>query len=278
MYIYGRQLMGSPSGAASNRRHHGRIAGRFGGLPAAGAISVVELGLAVLTSAKDLLFSGGVSAEPATARYVHSNTPTDLPIRTKILEFEIIVHHPRFLIGAQSFWFRLEFQYNGYDLLNVSVIFLRDKSSSLPSSTFTLRFHPMEGSLPADPVAKIMFQISGAWDPIGRGDISHWGKLLVEANGRVSFSMDSEKNWVRAGSIKELSDSGPPLSKQVETFLDVFFPQPGSDIVMPGTEEEIVGWYRRLPQNTREQIQAGSIPIQIYGYASRTGSVTKNRE
>lgn len=275
MYFYDRGLTGTPSETV-------------GITP----VDAVGLGIAVLQLIAPKVWDGGFKTTSTPADFMHPNTPKDIPWRSAEVEFEIKASRPNTNLASiaflapkvESFWFRLSFRYNGHDLRDVQIVPLKDRSSAMHSSTFDITFFPVIHGSNTDPVAKIKFLISGEWNPVGYGDYSFWSSsnvdgLLVKATGEVSRpNIGSELNTVQAGAFNRLSDSGSPLSRLVETFLDVFFPQPGSDRVKPGTEEEIVAWYKRLPRNIREQIETGSTPVQIYGYASRTGSVTINRE
>ncbi len=247
-------------------------------LAAPAVISAAELGLAVFTAGQPLVLSGRLSSEATTVNYIHANTPPELSFRKAVDEFEITAHHPRLGIDTQRFWFRLSFEYNDHDLRNVAVVLLEDKSSRLPSSQFAIRFVGQPHSVPADPVAQIMFQISGRWDPIGRGVESFWGELLVSADGTVKVTVSSEQGWVRQGSYRRVSAVGPPAPAQVTAFWDVFFSPPGSDRVEAGSESELVQWYRRLPPKVRERIEEGSLPIHLDGYASTTQPGPANRE
>jgi hypothetical protein len=161
------------------------------------ALGAASLGVAVFQVVQTLATSGDLSVQADVARYVHQNTPANIPFTKASVEFKISAHHPRYGFGRQQFYFRLSFEYNRYDLRNVSIAVLRDKSSSMYASTFSIRFRASEYSLPSDSVAKILYNIQGRWDPVGLGDVSFEGNLIVQANGSAHGNIVSERNWVR---------------------------------------------------------------------------------
>ncbi len=163
------------------------------------AFEVVEaasLGIAVFQVGQTVATSGDLSVQADVASYVHQNTPVHIPFTRTSVEFKISAHHPRYFIDRQQFYFRLSFEYNGYDLRNVSISVLRNKSSSLHASTFNIRFKATNYSPPNHPVAEILYNIQGRWDPVGRGDVSFDGNLRVKANGSRKGQIVSEENWV----------------------------------------------------------------------------------
>jgi peptidoglycan hydrolase-like protein with peptidoglycan-binding domain len=161
----------------------------------------VGLGLAAFSAGRDFLSSGDLSVQADTnASYVHSNTPVNLLFSTRSIEFKITAHHPRIGIDTQEFFFRLSFDFNNYDLRNVSISVLRDKSSSLFSSDFDISFKASSHSLPNESVARIAYNINGRWDPVGLGDVSFEATpfLVISADGGVQpKQIDSERNWVQ---------------------------------------------------------------------------------
>jgi hypothetical protein len=171
-------------------------------------IGAASLGVAIFQTGLPLITSGNFSSEATTVNYVHERTPPHRAFRSCVTEFQISAHHPRLGFGRQRFWFRLSFEFNGNDLRNVAINALVHRSSSMISSTFAIRFVAQPYSVPSDPVAEILFQISGRWDPIGRGDVSFWGELSVRADGRVRLTVESERNWVRHESFTAFRCTG----------------------------------------------------------------------
>lgn len=189
------------------------------GIEAAGvALAAGSLGVAIFQVVQPLATSGDLAVQADVARYVHQNTPANVPFTERSVEFKISAHHPLPGFGRQQFYFRLAFEYNRYDLRNVRIVVLRDRSSSLYASTFRIEFRASEYSLPTDPVAKILYTIQGRWDPAGRGDVSFEGSLVVQADGRViPLGIVSERNWVTwdgfvPGSLRERPVSQPTTS------------------------------------------------------------------
>lgn len=162
-------------------------------------IEALGLGVAVFQTGQSLLTSGDFSSEATTVNYIHERTPPSQVFRACSTEFSLKAHHPRYGLGTQTFWFRLSFDYNGNDLRNIAIVALVHRSSSLYSSTFSVRFVGQAHSVPSAPVAEVMFQINGRWNPVGRGDVSFWGNLRVRADGTTSLSISSERNWVWLG-------------------------------------------------------------------------------
>jgi len=129
---------------------------------------------------------------------MHPGTPASANWVDVIETLHIRAWNPRHITGGwEHFYFRLAYDYNGYDIRNATINVLRSKSSGMYASTFDITWSPGKHSRPKDPVAQIVFNISGQWDPVGRGDYSFWGKLVISAaiNGRIfdSFTIESEK-------------------------------------------------------------------------------------
>ncbi|MBK8903633.1 MAG: hypothetical protein IPM53_20795 [Anaerolineaceae bacterium] len=161
------------------------------------ALSAAELGLSIFQVGQTISTSGDLSVQADVARYVHQNTPAYIPFSKNTIEFKISAHHPRYGFDRQNFFFRLAFEHNKYDLRNVSINVLRDKSSSLYASSLSIQFKASAYSQANDPVAQILYSIQGRWDPVGRGDVSFDGELIIKADASATGSITSEKNWVR---------------------------------------------------------------------------------
>jgi len=167
------------------------------GTQAETGVEVAGLGLAAWQVVQPLASGGDLSVAADVATYVHQNTPAHIPFTKASVEFLISAHHPRYGFDRQEFYFRLSFEYNRYDLRNVSIIVLRDKSSSLHASSFDIYFKATPYSQPSEPTAKIVYNIQGRWDPFGLGDVSFEGTLIVQADGRARGNIVSERDWVR---------------------------------------------------------------------------------
>jgi len=163
-------------------------------------IAIAGLGLAVFGTGRSIVSSGKLSHSSTPATYMHAGTPISATWRQMTTTLHIKSWHPRYFIGNQNFYFRLEYEYNGYDIKNATINLLRSRSSSIYSSTFDITWSPSNESRPNDPISKIIFNISGQWDPVGRGDYSFWGRLIISASLSGSayqrFSIDSEERSV----------------------------------------------------------------------------------
>ncbi len=157
-------------------------------------VAVAGLGLAVFESGRSMLSGGSFSSTANTPSYMHTGTPATAEWAPRTAEAKIRAFHPRIGFGEQFFYFRLSYQKNGYDLRNVQVVPLKDKSSSMISSSFNIIWGGQAHSRPKNPRAEIVFNISGTWNPVGRGIASFWGQLIVKQSG-LTFNVDSEQ-WV----------------------------------------------------------------------------------
>lgn len=248
-------------------------------------IEAVGLGVAIFQTGQSILTSGDFSSDSSTVNYIHERTPPTQAFRRCTTEFALRAHHPRYFIDAQIFWFRLSYEYNGNDVRNAAIVALVDRSSSLYSSTFSVRFVGQAYSVPSAPVAEVLFQINGRWNPVGVGDVSFWGELKVRADGRVGMSVSSERNWVTVrtppNSCPTVGPYTPPAPRPpvvVPYFYNVFFAPPGSDRVRAGDEQRLVQFYQSLSASVRGSIERGETPLRIEGHASTTQPGPANRD
>ena len=163
------------------------------------AIAAASLGVAVLQYGQAIVTSGNFSCSMMSVNYMHKKTPPDIEWTPVSTEFSITAHHPRYFIGTQEFWFRLTFDQNGYDLRNIQINALDNKSSEMITSSFDIKFNGQAHSLEEDPKVQVNFQIGGKWNPVGRGVDPIWGDLLITADGSVKLVVGSELGWVKAG-------------------------------------------------------------------------------
>ena len=221
----------------------------------------IGVGLAVFEIIKSFATSGDLSVQSDLAQYIHENTPPGQQFSRKSIEFEIDAHHPRLGISDQEFYFRLVFEFNQNDLRNVSITELRNKSSSLFASTFSIKFSAQPYSVRNDPVAVILYRIQGRWDPVGLGDVSFEGELFVRADGSAEGSINSERNWVkfigflpstRQVTLIPLPPPAAPVSAPVSTLP---LPQPQ---VMKGSRGPAV---KLLQQRLNRWLAASRQPL-----------------
>jgi len=165
-------------------------------------LEIAALGLAVFAEGRNLATSGALSHSANTPSYMHARTPTSETWADRSFELHIAAHHPRYP-GDQHFYFLVQYEYNGYDIRNATVNILRDKSSRMIMSDFVIRWGGQAHSQPTDPVAKIIFNISGHWDPVGLGIASFWGRLVISASRSAGnyeqFSIGSERGTYGTG-------------------------------------------------------------------------------
>lgn len=159
-------------------------------------LEIAALGLAAFAEGRTLATSGALSHSANTPSYMHAHTPTSERWEPRSFELHIAAHHPRYGYGDQHFYFLVQYECNGYDIRNATVNILRDKSSRMMMSDFVIRWGGQAHSQPLDPVAKIIFNISGHWDPVGLGIASFWGRLIISAGRSAGnyeqFSIGSE--------------------------------------------------------------------------------------
>jgi hypothetical protein len=151
-----------------------------------------------------LRYPGFFSTTSDLVQYVHKNTPSNRKFTQRSCQFIISTYWVDLRahdIHVGDYWFQLEFQYNGNDLIGVSIKPLPAKSQSNPATfyqdRFTTTFTGRPKSIAAAPVAEIIYDIAGTWDARGQS-FPFNGTIIVSANGGVwrTFSPDKD-NRVR---------------------------------------------------------------------------------
>lgn len=257
-----------------SRRGGANYGGSLGALPV--VIAGAGLGVAAFTLGRTILTSGSFSSTASTANYIHPGTPLSQAFRRCSMEFSLKAHHPRYFIDAQTFWYRLSFEYNGNDLRNVAINALVDRSSTLHTSTFSSTWTGQAHSPGAAPVAEIMFQLTGNWDPVGRGNVSYSGELKVGADGSATLSVTSERNWVTVGQapapcarVAPWVPPPPVVPSYAPVGRTVFF-QPGSDRMVEADERRLMAWFQTFGPVTKANIARGASTVRVEGFASTT--------
>lgn len=242
-------------------------------------ISGAQLGIAVFDRLESHLLSGSFSVSSNASSYIHNPSPRGLRSHTKRFFFSISAHHPRYGIGNQNFYFQLTLEYDGFNIQRVSIIEDRGRSSSLVSSNFSITFTPSAFSAPNDPVAAIVYNINGRWDPVGRGDESFDGSLIINAQGNMPrLRVNSPQNWVRKMTpVRSRGGGTVPRPTTARHTADVSFDRPGETRVSNSSIRHIHRYYTGLPSTVRTEIRAGRIPIVLTGRASTTASVRRNQ-
>jgi hypothetical protein len=163
-------------------------------------VSAASLGVAVFEAGRSYANSGNLYHNGNTPSYMHERTPAEATWEDVVTDLRIQAHHPRVGWGNQDFYYRLSYQRNGYDIRNAQVDVLRNRSSGMYTSTFGSTWSGQTHSRPTASVAEIVFNISGEWNPHGRGHVSWWGQLVLSAakggSSYQSFTVGSEQDWV----------------------------------------------------------------------------------
>jgi outer membrane protein OmpA-like peptidoglycan-associated protein len=242
-------------------------------------LEIAALGLAVFETGRSVATGGDLAFEAAPASYRHDHTPPEIAFTRYSENLMIKANHPRAGFGWQHFWFSLRFDYNGYDIRDCTLNVLIDRSSAMHASTFAIKFDPQAHSARNEPVAEIVYKISGRWNPVGRGDVSFSGDLHIKANGEVwSDQIQSEQNWVLWGGRDSLQRNPLPAPIVVTEFHDVFFSPPGAHRLDDASIRAIHEWHNRADADRRRQLEMGTKPFILHGYASTTDSVARNQE
>ncbi|GAA1434479.1 hypothetical protein GCM10009616_29020 [Microlunatus lacustris] len=258
----------------------GEVVQRVG--PAA-VVGAIELGTAVFSAGAPLVLSGNFSSEASTLNYIHERTPPDARWRRATTSFTVYAEHPRLGFGTQHFDFRVTFEYNEYDLRDVNVLGLQSASSELTTSTFQIRFNGLAHTAASEKVAAIRYQISGVWNPVGRGIDTFWGTLHIEASGRGSLSVASERGWVTSGRWGARTDQSlpapppPPAPPTPTLHLREISFRPSRASITEAGERDLIAWYDSLPAGAKTEIEAGRLQIMLEGHASTTQPGPANR-
>jgi outer membrane protein OmpA-like peptidoglycan-associated protein len=255
---------------------------RGGGSPHFGeVIEAVGLGIAVFEAGKGLLTGGDFSSSANTVSFMHPGTPSSQTFRACNTEFSLVAHHPRYFFGDQTFWYRLSLEYNGNDLRNVSIVPLIDKSSAITTSKFTTSWEGQPNVPGRAPVAEVRYQLTGRWDPFGRGDVSFGGHLIVNASGKVSLALAfTERDWVKIGKAPTSCPNVAPWlphGRVVVPLINSVFFTVASDRVVEGTERKLATWVNGLSKAVKESVARGDSPIRVEGFASTAGPGPYNR-
>ena len=251
-----------------------------------GAVAAAGLGIAVFQTGVSIFSGGSFKTSSTPANYTHKKTPPHEPLDRLTVKFKLNAFHPRRGLSDPNFWFKLNFEYNGFDIKAASITPLRSKSSTLIKSNFSITFSPTAYSAPADTVAKIRFLVSGNWDPTGSGDVSFDGYVDITAKGGFSFKINSEKNWVEFKGyynpkwIRIKNPSKPrPIVRRILNHT-VYFSPSGSSRVSDKSIQQLRYWLKNIgtnPQAFINRLKAGAEPIQLDGFASTTASISKNQ-
>lgn len=246
---------------------------------AGAVISAAQLGIAVFDRLERHALSGSFKVTSQAASYIHDPSPSGLRIQTRTFRFELSAHHPRYGIGSQTFAFVVTLEYDGFNIRRLSVVEDIRRSSTLVGSDFHISFTPSRYSSTSEPVTKIAYNIQGKWDPIGSGEESFDGRLLVDSQGGMSGRINSPRRWVGFKAGIRASGGGPvPQRRRVRYTSYVLFEREGQTRLSEAMRRHLHGWLTaRLPEAVRNEIRAGNVEVQVSARTSTTGSVDTNR-
>jgi len=239
---------------------------------------------------------GKFSVESDIAELMHDDTPQITEWRKKSFNFTLKATSPRSgvkdvlrgdIARADSFTFKFrgEFEYNGYDIREAQVQREVQGSSGLNDEKLTAKFVAKKATPLSAEVARIDFVLNGKWDPaIGNKNFDFAGKLFMEADGDIGFDLNpNERVKIEpfAGgtfsNVQTTTISSPKISR---TWHAVFFSPPGSDKVTDQELQLLKDWLKKLRSNDvrYRRLRAGTIEVNVEGYASATGKGQLNQD
>jgi hypothetical protein len=251
----------------------------------AAVVKGVGTALAVYSAVRDFFSSGGFTVNSDIARYTRSERPPGSKLLKCTRWFRIATYPdfpmlPKQRLRGDSFLFKLEYEYDGSNLIGVRILPQEKGSSNLYKSKFDITFAGKELSLPEDPVAVIRYYISGKWepwDPISSNRYNIEGELDVRADGSASLAVRSPgSNRVLAdpmtNSCTVVAPYVPkaPVRKHYSLRPPILFPF-GKAEVSKNDERRIYEWINSWPSGTLEKIVRGVITVNVEGFASRPG-------
>ena len=236
-------------------------------------IAASELGLAVFDRVR-----GSSSFASSTASYIHNPSPRGLAVQTRTFNFPITAHHPRYWQSNPTFWFRVTLEYDGFNVRRASVIQDRDRSSTMSLSSFSIDFTPAAFTASNEPVAAVVYNLSGRWDPFGTGDESFDGRFVLDAAGQIrGLTVSSPQRWVQAGQVTASGGGPVPRPTRAINATSVHFSPAGSFKVEAASVRHLHGWFQGLPPAVQSEIKNGNLSIQLAGRTSTTGGELSNQ-
>jgi outer membrane protein OmpA-like peptidoglycan-associated protein len=239
----------------------------------------VGTGLKVYSAVRDFFSSGGLTVNSDIVRYTHGQSPPGSKVQKCTRWFRIVTYvslpqFPSKRIRSDSFRFKIEYEYDGSNLLGVRILPQEKGSSTLYKSKFDITFAGKELSLPEDPVAVIRYYISGTWEkwgPITSDRYKIEGELDVGADGSAKLNIRSDDNRVLADPMTNscpISTPYVPVKKSYQ--LPILF-RFNKDDVSETYARQINDWVAGWPRETQEKVASGDITVHIEGFASRPG-------
>jgi|GEM_PF-4592402 len=244
-------------------------------------IAVADLGLSLFNTLKAHVLNGSFSVSSVPAQHFRPTSPPGLVTRTRKFRFKLIARYDSRFVSNPEFHFTVTLEYDGLNIRHVTVLADLGKSSSLPRSTFSIAFNPVEVPLSGEE-PRIRYDISGTWNPsLGGGDSeSFTGHFFVDAQGELkglNIDAPGRRVW-QAGVITREGGGRVPTRRLIGTGHNVFFDKPGSARMTDDALRALHGWSTGLPKWLRDQIVAGRVPLSLTGHASTTGSIERNMQ
>src|SRR5215813_1657092 len=182
------------------RRDEQRLQG-YGGIP-----PLVEKGVQAYEFLRKVFSpTDGFTVHTEIGQYIKEPPRPGSMVLKCTLGFRIATYLPDPILKWRrdsSFNFKLEYEYDGINLLGVRIIPQEKGSSSLRFDKFGISFEHLARPLPG-PVAVIRYYITGTWDQWRPFPLSHLrhgfdGELDIHATGRATLKIQSDDNRVRA--------------------------------------------------------------------------------
>jgi hypothetical protein len=176
------------AGLGSGSAMQGEVPPAAAGAAAAGAaLSIAQLGVGVAQLGVSIsTMVGGHSLNVTNgAAYVHPNTPVYLPMYRVTYHFPVRVHYGLDL-ASKTFNYEISFEYNGYDIRNVTISDFGDNDLFTGKMNIVMSVSPL--ALPNDVRYSMIVNISGKWDPLGFGEYNFSkGQLFIDSQGKCSI-------------------------------------------------------------------------------------------
>jgi outer membrane protein OmpA-like peptidoglycan-associated protein len=243
-------------------------------------VTAVEVGAAVFSAIQPLVSGGDFSHDTHIAHMYFPDTPPETPsLRTTVkLRFDADAA----IYPTQYFWFKIQFDHNGYDLRNCRVDILPDNSATMIASKFHVTFAPDGAIRPGEREARIVYLISGRWNPKLGGDFSFEGELALTAKGRVTAQITrADDGRVRISSkdgLQGYHSDRLPAPWTITPFWPVTFSPPGSADISEDQMKALLAWFDGTNKDDLRGLASGRIKITVHGYASTKGKFKSNWE
>ena len=101
---------------------------------------------------------------------------------------------------------------------------------------------------------------------------------MAKSHGLRGLQVSSSQSWVRAGQVTESGGGPVPRPTTAVHATDVHFEPSGSHRLTEQKIRHLYSFYQGLPSSVQAEIRAGTLPVQLTGRASSTGSVQQNQQ